>query len=214
MSNQEYRWEHLPNIGYITAKFTDEQLKPIKDEISKIQNNFQLYEGNKVNQELAGNIKHEYVLNESHDYIEKLLSPLVSEYDKRFNYFQHFNFLTKDHKIVIEKTWVNFQKKYEYNPYHVHSGFLSYVIWINIPYNFEDEQKVAPGFNSNRPSSGMFEFAYASTISNIYCNQFVVDKKSENTLLLFPSSWRHQVYPFYSSDGYRISVSGNFKFDI
>jgi hypothetical protein len=31
----------------------------------------------------------------------------------------------------------------------------------------------------------------------------------EGVILLFPSSLKHQVYPFYESDGVRVSVSGN-----
>ena len=33
-------------------------------------------------------------------------------------------------------------------------------------------------------------------------------------ILLFPSEMYHGVYPFYTSDDYRISVSGNFNFKI
>jgi hypothetical protein len=36
----------------------------------------------------------------------------------------------------------------------------------------------------------------------------------ENTLLLFPAKLTHAVYPFYSSDDYRISVSGNVVFKV
>ena len=35
------------------------------------------------------------------------------------------------------------------------------------------------------------------------------DEKYENTLMVFPSSLYHSVNPFYTSDEYRISVSGN-----
>jgi len=39
-----------------------------------------------------------------------------------------------------------------------------------------------------------------------------VDKSFENKLLMFPASYNHQVYPFYTSDEERITVSGNVRF--
>ena len=36
-----------------------------------------------------------------------------------------------------------------------------------------------------------------------------VDKTWEGMMLMFPSKLHHSVYPFYTSDEKRISVSGN-----
>jgi hypothetical protein len=36
----------------------------------------------------------------------------------------------------------------------------------------------------------------------------------ENHFFLFPAELNHSVDPFYTSDKYRISVSGNYKFQI
>jgi hypothetical protein len=36
-----------------------------------------------------------------------------------------------------------------------------------------------------------------------------VDKSFEGKMLMFPNSAYHTVYPFYTSDDYRITVSGN-----
>ena len=33
-------------------------------------------------------------------------------------------------------------------------------------------------------------------------------------MIIFPACVNHGVYPFYTSDDYRVSVAGNFKFDI
>ena len=50
----------FPNVGVITAVFTDEELAPLKEEISEIQNNFNL--ANKYNKKLVGHIKKEFEL--------------------------------------------------------------------------------------------------------------------------------------------------------
>jgi hypothetical protein len=43
--------------------------------------------------------------------------------------------------------------------------------------------------------------------------QLPVDKTFEGKIAFFPSKLSHCVYPFYSSDGIRISISGNIKLD-
>jgi hypothetical protein len=42
---------------------------------------------------------------------------------------------------------------------------------------------------------------------------YFLEKEDEGTILLFPSSLVHQVYPFYLSNKPRISVSGNILLD-
>ena len=207
----QYNTNVLNNFGFISSKFSESDLAPIKTEINNIQNNFELYESQKYNSNLAGNIKREYQLIESQKYIQELLMPLVGEYDKNFNYIKKFNILTNAVPIVLDSCWVNFQKKYEFNPTHNHSGLYSFVIWTNVPYEMEEERKLSPGVDSNFNSAGMFAFLYSDSIGGINPYTIPIDKNMENNIILFPSNFYHMVYPFFSSDGYRISVSGNFK---
>ena len=37
-----------------------------------------------------------------------------------------------------------------------------------------------------------------------------LDRNSAGKMVIFPATLKHSVYPFYTSDDYRISVSGNF----
>ena len=41
-----------------------------------------------------------------------------------------------------------------------------------------------------------------------------VDKSYEGKMLMFPSFVQHGVYPFYTSDDYRITVSGNVSVNV
>ena len=207
----QYGISNFRNYGFIGAKFSDADLAPIKTEINNIQNNFDLYESQKRNHKLAGNIKREYQLIESQKYIEKLLMPLVGAYDKDFDYMRTVGMLTSSVPIVLDDCWVNFQKKYEFNPAHNHSGIYTFVIWINVPYDMEEERKLSPGAESNNDLAGSFSFLYNDTTGKINPFTIPVDKSMENNVVFFPSNFFHMVYPFFSSDGYRISVSGNFK---
>jgi hypothetical protein len=206
----DYFWYTFPTVGYIEYKFTDDQLLPIRNEINNIKNNFKTR--TQVNETLAGNIRKEYELEESKKYIEELILPFCSNFDKHFNYTTSFNTVSKKTPLILDQCWVNFQEKYEFNPTHNHGGILSFVIWINIPYVFEEEYLASPGLHSNSPSPGSFEFVYSDCITGIKTIKINVDKNMENTMVLFPSKLLHHVYPFYTTTDYRISISGNFKF--
>lgn len=193
--------------GYILHKFTDEELIPIWNEINFISENKNISE--KHNSRLAGNIEHEYTLKQCHNHIGELISPLYDEFNKKFSYVRECSLLTKPVPVVLSDCWVNFQKKYEFNPLHRHNGLLSFVIWMDIPYDIEEEKKQPASINSVNNYPGHFVFHYPQATGAMYSEYFACDKTMNNTILLFPSCVNHEVYPFYTSDKYRITVSGN-----
>lgn len=200
------------NNGYISTKFTEEQLKPIKDEISKIQSNFKL--ATKSNKDLVGHIKHEYKLIDCKEYLEKLLLPFIVEYDNQYNYLNNFTILSKSVPIYLSDVWVNFQQKYEFNPVHNHTGIMSFACWIQIPYNYEDERKVFSDVDDGKFRGGYFGFHYIDTLGKMQYHGIKMDKSKENEMVMFPSEFLHSVNPFYTSNDYRISISGNFLFRV
>jgi len=202
----------FPNIGVVTAVFTDEELAPIKEEILEIQNNFN--QAKKNNNQLVGNIRKEFVLTKSKDHINRLLEPYIWEFDREFKYPSSVAVLNKDCLLTLNSAWVNFQEKYEFNPTHSHSGILSFVIWINIPYLIQDEIENSPGSESRNPLAGHFTFHYTNSLGKICHQDIKADSTMENHFFLFPAELNHSVSPFYTTDKYRISVSGNFKFQI
>lgn len=206
----EYAYYKFPSYGYLNKKFEPIDLEPLIIEIENIKNNINTLET--ANKKLAGQIDRQFTLSTSKSYIEQILLPFANEYDNIFNYFGSFSFFNEKPTLVLDDLWVNFQKKYEYNPVHDHAGVLSFVIWINVPYDIKNEIKSAPGSGSLFPKSGSFEFLYATNIGKISSEIIPVTKELELTAIIFPSTFLHQVYPFYTSDDYRISVSGNFKF--
>ena len=107
--------------------------------------------------------------------------------------------------------WLNFQKKYEYNPIHYHNNDLSFVIWVQIPYDLEKELECPNSKNSNIPLNSIFSFFYTDIFGKIKTAQIHVDKSYEGTVVVFSPDLQHMVYPFFTSDQYRISISGNVK---
>lgn len=192
---------HFQNLGYTKNVLSYKDLLPIKTEIDKIQNNWETSIPN--NNLLAGNINREYGMVDCYEYAESLLLPYMYDYSKQFSYYE-------GRKFKMDSLWVNYQRKHEFNPMHSHTGVLSFVIWIKIPFTNQEESQVAPGRHSNMFSPGNFQFVYCDSIGTITNHMIPADKSYENTILVFPSSLNHQVHPFYSSNDYRISVSGNF----
>lgn len=203
-------WRQFNNIGFLSAKLTDEQMFPIKQEIEKIKSDFSVAE--KSNYSLIGHIKKEYSLIDCRAHLDQTLSPIVTAYNDTFNYFSNFNMLMRDAPIVLESSWVNFQESGEYNPMHNHSGVLSFALWVNVPYNIKDEMDLFPDMAVEKNKAACFDFCYTDSLGNIRTHTIPVDRSYENTVVMFPSSMMHSVNPFQTSNEYRISVSGNFKF--
>jgi hypothetical protein len=204
-------------MGYIQAVLSEEQIKPIKDEIKSILDN-KYNNTEKFNYILAGNIDKEYKLSKCFKYVENMLLPVVHAYINTNDYKQSIDGEYNDLDICREdlseiqllNLWVNYQSKYEFNPPHTHSGVISFVLWVDIPYSIEDEKNNPNNKDCKSPLAGCFQFIYTN-INNKPCQLSIpADKKYNNGLLVFPAKLQHAVYPFYTSDKYRISVAGNF----
>jgi hypothetical protein len=205
---------YFNNLGFIEYRFSPEQLQPVRNEINKIRNDFEAHESIRANYTLVGNLNREYFLTECQSHLESLILPLIDGYDKEFDYSPHIPEIPRkreDYGLHLPITWVNFQKKGEFNPNHNHGGIFSFVLYINVPYLIEHEMQSESGKYSNRNIPGHFEFTFTNSLGAIQHKEIPIDKRYENTLLLFPSRLVHCVYPFYTSDDYRISVSGNFR---
>ena len=109
----------------------------------------------------------------------------------------------------LQSLWVNYQYKHEYNPMHRHDGLYSFVIWMDIPYSCDDEKEIFAAKNSGSSASvGNFAFIYSDG-TNIKDAIIEMRPSMNGKVAVFPSCLRHMVYPFYTSDKPRVSISGN-----
>ena len=197
--------------------FSENELVPIWNEVNEmIDSDFK--NAKSYNNILAGNIEKEFKLLKSHEHIENLFNPILRYHIKSFGYVSNeLNVLSRNAPFYLDSCWVNFQKKHEFNPFHWHLGVFSFVIWLKVPFFIEKELEMPFCKNSRNPLPGHFEFLYVNQESGmlrIKPENIGVDKRFENQGIFFPSHLMHGVYPFSSSDDYRISVSGNFKIKI
>jgi hypothetical protein len=210
-SNKVYSNFHN-QLLFVETKISSSDLKELKDKAKiclETQDKF-----SKANGDLAGNIEKEFFLNES---FEKILFPYSSHLANKFhntnqeiqNRHDQSNTQKQDLNWVCTGSWINFQKKHEFNPTHHHYGDYSFVLWIQIPYNLKEELELENCKNSNSKYNSLFCFSFLDLYGRITENRLSIDKTWEGTMILFPSNLKHQVYPFFTSDDYRISISGN-----
>lgn len=205
-----YQVEYLPNIPILFCDVPNSAMEQLQNEVREIQTNFNL--AKPYNWELAGHINQEYELTKSKPILNDFVCNYLSKiYDNESDFLRKFDIANKNFPLILDNLWVNFQKKGEYNPTHTHSGILSFVIYLQVPFYAEDELKTYDKMPERMRSSGVFEFVYSNIIGNIGVTKYRIDKNWEGKMLLFPSSLNHTVYPFQTSDDYRISISGNIK---
>ena len=178
-----------------------------------------------VKDTLAGNISHSYNLEDPRDLVvQKLYNIVYNSVDnpKMFefinteveNIYKRIGLKNVMLEPYLESMWVNFQKKGEFQPVHAHHGAFSFVIWMDIPYHSKDEGNIPIAKTSDKNHrGGNFSFVSASGITRSV-SEYTIELSPEmnGCCCFFPSDLSHQVYPFYTSDKDRISISGNIAY--
>jgi hypothetical protein len=202
---------NFENIGFYQTALPETSLIPVQDEIAEIQKNFDNPMPIDMNRRLAGNIAREYEISDvNKSYIDSMLQPHIKKYLNNNATLDKILHINSSKPLKLKTCWVNFQKKHEFNPVHIHDGELSFVLWVKIPFTYENELENKSVKYSLSPLPGAFSFFYTGSLGDIMTHIIHADSSYERTLLLFPSKLSHSVYPFYTSDEYRISISGNF----
>ena len=210
----------------INRRTSAQMFKLPKDMIDYLWERIDVAKKKKICQKknLAGHVSHSYKLEDPQNLIvpnlfnilEKVQQDINSEIQKTF-----FKLSREDSSPSYElqphlnSLWVNFQKKGEFQPLHDHSGLMSFVIWMDIPYHWKDEAKLpfARSSNADRPSGGNFSFLYSNgNCRNVQTRIIKMSPEMNGYCCFFPSDLSHMVYPFYTSDKERISISGNIVF--
>ena len=200
-------YNNFSNIGYVSKKLSSTAIKKLN---SYIKNKKQ-----DAKYDLAGNISGSFFIEDKKDwFFNNELLPLIKEYAQNTPDFSLTPFvLTKDCKYKLDRFWVNFQKKYEFNPLHYHSGVFSFVIWIKIPASFKKEKNLTFVKNSKNPSTNTLSLVYVNSLGTISSRDYHLEPEDEGTILFFTSTMQHIVYPFYTSNKMRVSISGNISLD-
>mgnify|MGYP001183127380 FL=1 len=207
----EWQTWQLPNIPLLRSRLPKPAIDFVWKKIEEAQDNYQ-----SMKQKLAGNITESLKLEDTEDYFFKTFIKDVAErYIDEFPLSSSKNPFS-DHRInqlYMKSFWVNFSKQHEFNPIHDHNGALSFVLWMKIPTTWQSQHESIASAESNFPSASNFQFLYNDIFGHSRGMMIDMDPMMEGFILMFPSILQHQVYPFYNSDEYRVSVSGNLCLD-
>lgn len=154
------------------------------------------------NSKLVGHLEQEYQYTPC-EVLKICINNMFVEYQQRFDFAVGKQF------DINQTAWVNFQYKHEYNPCHFHQGAVSWVLWISIPYLLQNELSLAHVKNSNYQVASKFQFIYNQLDGGTALHLLDIDRTWQGNMIMFPSYLKHQVYPFFTSDQPRISMSGN-----
>ena len=191
----------LPNPGITSTILPDDVYDVILKEAEEIQSNWSAYK--RWSEGLVGNMEKQYALNKSKVALQPFLNEMCKSYTNYWGYYK------KDGDFNLEQLWINFQRKNEFNPVHHHNGTFSFVCWIKIPYKIENELNAPHVKDSHAKVASTFQFVYQNILGDMSVDTAYVSYDWEKRIILFPAKLSHCVHPFSTSNGFRISISGN-----
>lgn len=159
---------------------------------------------------LAGNIEEEYSFSDTireqcADEILFLCANYAEKLGEKGLLMQPWTTSIPENELQLPQLWVNFQKAGEWNPPHCHSGLFSFVTYLQVPPEIQQEKDQEHQKNSF-PSAGLLQFDYGEHLPFTHATHQLIP--FEKMIVIFPARIKHYVYPF-KSEVTRISVSGN-----
>tara|TARA_R100000687_G_C6377523_1_gene131007 strand:- start:77 stop:682 length:606 start_codon:yes stop_codon:yes gene_type:complete len=193
---------HMKNFGFLQTQLPTDLFIKLKEECLGDNKLKEMRSG------LSGRgIPKHFYIKECFAELKEYVLHCADEYEKKFKYIKTLNFLNKNAPLFVAPPWVNVQKRYEFLPVHNHEGILSYNICIQIPYDSEKESE-GNGYASQ------LQFIYPMINGALNFHKFSLSKEDEGKLIMFPSSFFHVLYPFYTSKNVRLSIAGNILLEV
>ena len=133
------------NIGWIQGKINDEWMKYLWECIEQSKKDDKSWKDR-----LIGHVETSLSLNDKDNlFFKQCLLPLVYTFEKLYSdgissdLRSGTTLFTKNSKytFVLREWWVNFQKAGDFQPLHNHGGIFSFVIWMKIPFDYEEQNK-------------------------------------------------------------------------
>ena len=204
------------NVGWVQAKLDKIHIDYLWKIIEEGKQNKLSFKS-----ELAGHLSNSFEVEDTnHWFFNNVLHELISAFYDSNGGAHPKNSVESSFRsnfvVRLEKFWVNYQYKHEFNPPHNHSGLYAFVVWMKIPYSSKEQKKLKflDGIKDVDKKAGDFEFVYTNLLGDISNYRYPMSPELEGTILLFPAQFMHCVYPFYDCDEPRISLSGNLMISI
>ena len=203
---KQYKGIIPPQHGWIEVVLDDDEIDFLWKSIEN--------RGGDEKSNLAGQIDSSYlILDKDNWFYDNTLEKLCNIYSESFSNVGDNLPTPNKHPYFLQTMWVNYQKQTEFNPTHYHKGIYSFVIWMEIPTDFNKQKENPISKNTNNNVISNFCFEYRDMIGEYRKYVYKMSKEMEGKMLFFPSNLTHAVYPFYNCSENRISISGNIGLD-
>tara|TARA_R100000963_G_C4635307_1_gene99564 strand:- start:84 stop:683 length:600 start_codon:yes stop_codon:yes gene_type:complete len=154
----------------------------------------------KYNTQLAGIIDNEIKIDETK--YNKILQPYLEAFKDAFKMW----YLADVTEIKMNNAWVNYMKKGESNPPHIHHRCnMSSVLLLQVPATLKKEQR---DWTGSGMGPGVLSFSTGNPHA-FHTNSFEF-KPEAGDFFMFPWNLTHTVSS-YKSNSTRISVAANFS---
>jgi|TARA_R100000149_G_C5811970_1_gene94845 uncharacterized protein (TIGR02466 family) len=151
------------------------------------------------NKSLAGDIKHEYLIDEKK--VNDVLQPYLYAFRKAYTDW----YAKSIDEVKASEAWVNYMQQGDFNPLHMHNGCdFSSVLYLSVPKELQEEIK---RYRGTSKGPGCITFIYGE--ESPYCGTWHIIQPEERDIFIFPYNLRHAVNP-YKSKCERVSVAINF----
>ena len=187
-----------PNSGWLEHKLSQDELKHLWMCVDE--------QVDDAKSQLIGHVNKSINIKDIGDlFLFNTINPLIKEFSTEFSTSKE-QCIYKEHPYFLKDFWVNYQQQHEYQPTHNHGGVYSFVIWLTIPTDYEEQNK---DNTANTKLNSCFEIQYLNILGETCMYRYKLTKEDEGTMLFFPSKLLHAVYPYYNNDNTRVSISGN-----
>lgn len=193
----------LPNPGVLQAELDKDQVNNLWKIIHESSPDSASWDGNTL-LDIDLHSK-QWSMTDDGTFQTNVLMPMVEEYFRQFDVpFSHKT--SNYHGLVLNRLWTRASTEGDYQSLHDHQGVFTFVVWMKIPFDGEEEGVVQGGF---RPYASDFGLVYMDTCGRLSKQNWTLNSEMEGTILLFPSDINHIVYPHFTTKEYRISVAGD-----
>jgi len=158
------------------------------------------------NKSLAGQLDNQFLYTENvQQWFYTETQPIIQAYRKGHCKFHGIEELSVD--FTADDLWVNYMQAGDFNPLHTHGADYSFVLFLDVPKQLQNEQENFKG-TSAKPGSLLFEFTQQARPRWSTTGATILPKTGD--MFIFPAMLQHWVCPFKSKVT-RISVSGNLR---
>ena len=194
----------LPNYGVLECELEDKDIDYLWKLVHKYARGAK-WEGNRLLSIDNIDDKQFFISDDEGLFQNEVLMPAAQSYFE--TYGTPFKLKsTHYHLPTFSRFWCRVSQDGDYQSIHDHQGIFTFVVWLKIPFEGEEERQVQAGF---RPEASDFVLIYPDTCGQLMKKHYRLNPHMDGMMIFFPSDMNHLVYPHFTTEEWRISIAGD-----